>query len=172
MRRQARLGAGAVILVSVLAVAPGSAAASISADTTVSDVNKASKKLDRALKAYLTVNISSPPSDPAAWTDFFARGEKLVRALDRAFRDWSSKLDAAVRDGNRPPGYKRVKAYRDALRPWIEDQEEQLRLSRGCFSASSGFADVEAARSCYAQFLAENGARWQSHADRVNEFIR
>jgi hypothetical protein len=65
-----------------------------------------------------------------------------------------------------------VKAFRNALRPWIQDQQEQLRLSKGCFSSSSGFADVQAARGCYARFLAENGTRWQEHANAVSDFIR
>jgi hypothetical protein len=106
MGQQVRLVASAAVLISVvLAAAPGSAVAAVrGGDITVSDVNRASKKLDRVVKAYLKINISSPPSDPATWTDFFARGEKKVRVVDEAFRDWSNKLDAAVRDGNRPPG--------------------------------------------------------------------
>jgi hypothetical protein len=133
-------------------------------------VDRAAAALSAAIKSYLSINLSGPPSDPSTWSAFFDAADARVADLSHKFDVWVSLTKKRIAAGHRPqPGFR---TYQQAVGVWVADQEEQAKLSRGCFEQSGSFVDVASAAACYRQMLATNGARWQADGDRVGQLAQ
>jgi hypothetical protein len=131
-------------------------------------VDRAAAELDAAISSYLSTSVAGPPSNPSTWSAFFDAGDRRVADLRRKFDSWVSLSNKRIATGHLPQqGLGAFRTYKQALAIWVADQDEQARLSRGCFEQSGSFADAASAGTCYSQLVATNGARWQADADRL-----
>ena len=133
--------------------------------TTVRDLNALGTAVDHDLVEYLA--LTAPKNaDAQTWFVYFEKGANVRVSLRSNFDKWSLALDDAIAHGEKPRNASATQGYRDTLGKWLSDQEEQARLTQGCFDSGKPTPNTT---SCFHDMLAKNQKRWAADTSALNQ---
>ena len=132
-----------------------------------SDLRSATNDLSEAVDEYLSISQTTPPTTAAPWEEFYETGSSKLAAIRSSYENWVFLVDEAPTEVS-----DRLTEFKDALLVWIEDQEEQARLSKGCFDLSDSYAAPDVALACFTAQREDHGSRWIASATRVRNALQ
>lgn len=158
----------ACVVVAVAVAAYGCSGVSDPSAPSGDDVQIAEYRLVEAYEDFLLTE--QPTGKTAAeWDEFVSGTTASLEELRRAHTKYSRTFDEALDAGNLS-SYEpldSVAEFIDRFGVWIEDQEEQARLTLACLNLS----DQEAEADCVVRMFLENEDRWNADAAAANAAV-